>query len=212
MSLYQAYFIPGGVDPTGATKGGVEFSIGASGYKGGGGGLAATVQMYRESCCLANGAAGQKDVVDVRIHGEVGLGLGIKIDFIIRAVELQYTILKIPVNIGGECESPCVANGGAAASCCRVCADIGIELPFILPMNTVGVGLASFSFGLTMNGFGTFRICWNSSGCPSPGLGAGFTGGVTISATASYGWFFVEESKNMDATFMILGTPDMIDW
>jgi hypothetical protein len=215
MSLYRAYFSPGAIDPYGQAESavaGVELVFGATAYDGFGGGGNVTLSRGNEACLCGN-TPSHREVYNVRVHGEVGLGIGGSLDLGFKIIEAEYKLATVNVDYGGQCVTPCGGPYGlSGVGCCKVCGEIYINLPFVIPAESFSAGLASFSASISLYVKGSFRGCWNSPGCPTPGIGLGFVGGVYGSVKAKWGWAFGEATISEESKAMIVGKPSMIDW
>jgi RHS repeat-associated protein len=198
-------------DPSGLTAlfWGVE--IGASHYVGKGGGLYVQLKQKGEECCLPNGAPGIKTVWDGRIHGEIGIGLGVDIKILGVQKSLQFTVATASVDVGIECETPC-GPVGAKLTCCRYCTDIAGNIPLLFPIRSLSIGFG-IGFDVSFGASGGFRICYNFPGCPKPGLAAGFCGSVSAEWSLTKGlWRVGGEQTFWSECVALYGSADMLDW
>ena len=206
MSLMRAYFAPNTVDPHGTGKG-VKIGVGVTAYKGVGGGGSVNLQAKEVPCCLPNGTKALNTIYSLNGHLEVGIGVGAKINIMLHAVSLQWIVAKIQFNLTGACETGC---GKTITACCKICADLAIDLPLLGPATDLSAGLLSFSISGSGKLTGSIRACWNTPSCLTPGLAIGFCGRAGYSIRVTWGWFFAEDSYEKKGCFPLLGNAGML--
>jgi RHS repeat-associated protein len=189
------------------------WSFGGSIYKGVGGGLTIDISEIFEDC--DNGSV--KKIGDVRIHGEVGLGLQIMVRVAGMVLELGGTVATINVDVGGRCETGCYCpeiDPEPSIGCCRFCTDIGVNIPnFAVPIRSFGVSLI---VGIEAYGEakGSFRLCYNTGpDCSKEGLSLGFCGSIGFSTTINFGFISMSSGVNLaSGCYALYGNQDALDF
>jgi hypothetical protein len=151
-----------------------------------------------------------KTVYDGRIHGEVGLGLGLDVEILTAKLSLRFTVATANVDVGLRGETPC---GGGGVACVRYCTEIGVSVPpVILPINSLSIGFV-VGLNVTATASGSFHICYSFPGCPSSGLAVGFCGKVAGDVSVSY--LLAKVGAHVDfisGCVALYGTPGMLDF